>query len=295
MNRPLEYIPDEIPQIVRQREEEHGHQGRRGLSKPPSYTCFRTSEPLLIDGRLDEKAWQKAPWLGPFVDMEKGTPTEYDTRVAFLWDDTNFYAGFKLEEPDVFGFETTRDGRVSGDGELELFILGDGVYYELQLNTLNTVYEVFWTWFQPLAESGRLDRLDDLFKTRRAIYGNLDDDYPGRHGSFDWDFPGLQTAVQIEGALNCRHIADQGWTAEIALPWAGWTDLVHSDRPLPPQEGDTWRMGCSRVQHWRDEEGTVTRSRDWSICQHGKIQMHVPDRWPYVVFSDRAADDENDA
>ena len=290
MSRPLQYIPDEIPESVKQREIENGHQGRRGLPKPPVYPCYKASEPIIVDGKLDEQAWQKAVWMAPFVDMEKGTSVEYDTRVAFLWDDTSFYAGFKLEEPDIFGFETTRDGRVSADGELELFILGDGVYYELQLNTLNTVYEVFWTWFQPLAEAEKLDRLDGLFKTRRAIYGNLEDDYPGRHGSFDWDFPGLQTAIQIEGSLNCRPIEDQGWTAEIALPWSGWTDLVHSDRALPPRNGDTWRMGCSRVQHWRDDQSLVTRSRDWSICQHGKVQMHVPDRWPYVVFNEQTID-----
>lgn len=28
--------------------------------------------------------------IGPFVDMEHGTPTEFDTKVAFLWDDTYF-------------------------------------------------------------------------------------------------------------------------------------------------------------------------------------------------------------
>ena len=95
------------------------------------------------------------------------------------------------------------------------------------------------------------------------------------------------------GSLNCRRIKDQGWTAEIALPWAGWTDLIHLERARPPVEGDTWRMGCSRVQHWRDSQGDVTRSRDWSICQHGKIQMHVPDRWPYVVFKEQILDTTN--
>ena len=87
---------------------------------------------------------------------------------------------------------------MSADGELELFILGDGVYYELQLNTLNTVYEVFWTWFQPLAEAERLDRLDGLFKTRRAIYGNLEDDYPGRHYGYICVDDGTESSQQVE-------------------------------------------------------------------------------------------------
>lgn len=282
----LDYIPDEIPETVRRQERLHASPGRRNLPRPMDYRCYRTAEPLTIDGRLDEPVWQRANWLGPFVDMEHGTPTDFDTRVAFVWDDTHFYVGFRLEEPDVFGFETKRDGGVGGDCEMELFILGEGVYYELQLNVLNTVYEVFWTWFQPLAEIGDLVAIDDLLKTRRMIYGNLTDDYPGRHGSFDWDFPGLQTAIQVQGSLNCRAVTDQGWTAEVALPWHGWADLARGKRAIPPKDGDVWRMGCSRVEHWRDAAGKVIRGRDWSFCQHGKIQMHVPDRWPYVVFSE---------
>lgn len=287
MNPPLEFIPDEIPETVKRQEMEHGTVGRRGLPRPMDYRCVRITERVVIDGRLDEPCWQRATWLGPFVDMEKGTPVEFDTRVAFLWDETNLYTGFRLEEPDVFGYETRRDGGVGGDCEVEVFILGDGTYYELEMNALNTIYEVFWTWFQPLAETDDLTRLDRLFGTRRAIYGNLNDDYPGRHGSFDWDFPGIQTAVQIDGSINCRRIRDKGWTVEIAFPWAGMTDLMDG-RPLPPRSGDVWRIGCSRVQHWRNDDGKVERSRDWSICQHGKIQMHVPDRWPYIIFTDES-------
>jgi len=289
-NPPLEFIPDEIPETVRQQEIENGYLPRRGLSKPVSYRCLRTSEPLQIDGRLDKPAWQQTEWMGPFVDMEHGTPTELDTQVAFLWDDTALYAAVRLEEPDVFGYETTRDGRISADCEFEVFILGDGTYYELQINALNAVYEVFWTWFQPLAEATDYESFDQLFKCRRAIYGGLTDDYPGRHGSFDWDFPGLQTAVQIDGTLNNRAIKDTAWTAEIAFPWSGMTDLARYGRNLPPKDGDTWRIGCSRVQHWRDDNGDTTRSRDWSICRHGKVQMHVPDRWPYIVFIDGLTD-----
>jgi hypothetical protein len=287
MSRPLEHIPDDIPELVRQQEMAHGHIGRRGLPRPMEYACYRATEPITVDGRIAESCWQKAPWLGPFVDMEYGTPTEYDTQVAFLWDDNGFYAAFKLEEPDVFGRETRRDENIAGDCEFELFILGAGVYYELQLNALNIPYEVFWTWMKPLVAANDVEGVNTLLRTRRAIYGDMRDDYPGRHGSFDWDFPGLQTAVQIDGSLNCRNIRDNGWTAEVGLPWSGWADLARGMKAIPPRDGDIWRMGCSRVEHWRDEEGKTLRSRDWSFCNHGKIQMHVPDRWPYIRFVDK--------
>lgn len=256
-----------------------------GLPAPPVYRCCRLTGPLTVDGSLDEPCWQHAAWLGPFVDMEHGTPTEYDTCVAFLWDDRAFYVGFRCQEPDVFGAATERDGSVGADQDFEVFILGEETYYELELNPLNTLYEVFWTWVQPLAERGDEEGLDRLFRTRRFIYGARGDDYDLRHGSFDWDFPGLQSAVRVDGSLNWHGDRDRGWSGELVFPWEGWADLARGRRAIPPRPGDEWRIGCSRVEHWRDEQGKVVRGRDWSITQHGKVQMHVPHRWPRVIFS----------
>ncbi|MEW6751873.1 MAG: carbohydrate-binding family 9-like protein [Candidatus Latescibacterota bacterium] len=260
-----------------------------GLAAPPDYACCRLTGPLTVDGRLDEPFWQAAARLGPFVDMEHGTPVEHDTRVAFLWDDQAFYVGFRCEEPDVFGFVAERDGGVGGDQDFEVFILGEETYYELEMNPLNTIYEVFWTWVQPLVERRDLESIDGLLRTRRFIYGGLGDDYDMRHGSFDWDFPGLQSAVYVDGSLNWHRDRDRAWSGELVFPWAGWAELARGRRSIPPRPGDEWRVGCSRVEHWRDEQGKVVRGRDWSITQHGKVQMHVPHRWPRLIFWDRPA------
>ena len=257
----------------------------QGLPAPPHYVCHRAVGPLTIDGRLDEASWRRAPRLGPFVDMETGEPVEYDTRVSFLWDDEALYCGFWCEEPDVFGFETERDGRVGADQDFEVFILGEGTYYELEMNPLNTVYEVFWTWVRPLVERQATEEIDALLRARRFIYGRIGDDYDMRHGSFDWDFAGLKTAIHIDGSVNWHGDRDHGWSGELAFPWKGWGDLTGGVRAVPPSEGDEWRIGCSRVEHWRNAEGQVLRGRDWSIAQHGKIQMHVPHRWPSVTFT----------
>lgn len=262
-----------------------------GLPEPSDYTCYRTVGTITIDGRLDEPSWRKARWLGPFVDMETGKSVQYDTRVAFLWDDAAFYVGFSCEEPDVFGYETKRDGAVGADQDFEVFILGEGTYYELEINPLNTVYEVFWTWTRPLIERGDYKALDKLFRVGRFIYGAMGDDYGMRHGSFDWDFLGLQNAVYVEGTLNWHLDKDKGWSGEIAFPWKGWEELATGVRSIPPREGDIWRVGCSRVEHGRDAEGRIIWGRDWSIAQHGKVQMHVPHRWPYVFFSTKTVEE----
>jgi hypothetical protein len=255
------------------------------LPEPPDYWCYRVAEPLVIDGRLDDPSWKKAPWLGPFVDMGKGTPVRYDTRVAFLWDDEAFYCGFRCEEPDVFGYETVRDGGIGGGEDFEVFILGEGTYYELEMNPLNTLYEVFWWFVRPLVQQRDYARIDQLFRCQRFIYGGLGDEYDVRHGSFDWDFPGIQSAVHVDGSLNWHKDVDKGWSGEIVFPWAGWGDLAQGVRSIPPQDGDVWRVGCSRLEYGRDSEGRIAWGRDWSIARHGRVNMHLPGRWPYVIFS----------
>jgi hypothetical protein len=270
------------PKVPRQ-ESQDAH--TLNLPEPPEYMCRRTEGPITVDGRLDEASWRKARWMGPFVDMEKGTKVQYDTRVAFLWDDDALYTGFRCEEPDVFGVETKRDGSVGADQDFEVFILGEGTYYELEMNALNTIYEVFWTSVGPLIEQRNVAALDRLFRTQRFIFGGIGDDYDMRHGSFDWDFPGLQTAIYVDGSLNWHQDRDRGWSGELVFPWKGWGDLAQGVRSIPPKEGDIWRIGCSRVEHGRDAQGHVVWGRDWSIAQHGKIQMHVPHRWPYVIFT----------
>ncbi len=40
------------------------------LPAPLSYDCYRTKTPILIDGKLDDPAWQKAKWTSDFVDIE---------------------------------------------------------------------------------------------------------------------------------------------------------------------------------------------------------------------------------
>src|SRR5512136_2259435 len=86
-------------------------QGSNPRPLPKGYLCTKTSGPLKIDGRLNEPAWNRAPWTDDFVDIEgdvKPSP-RYRTRVKMLWDDQYFYIGAELEEPHVWATLTQRD------------------------------------------------------------------------------------------------------------------------------------------------------------------------------------------
>src|SRR5262245_13638856 len=83
------------------------------------YTAHRVSEPITIDGKLEENAWKLAPRSARFVDILTGKPTMYDTRTAVLWDDENLYVGFWVEEPNVAGTLTERDSPIYTNNDVE--------------------------------------------------------------------------------------------------------------------------------------------------------------------------------
>jgi len=114
------------------------------------YTAHHVREPIRIDGRLDEAAWQRAPRSPRFVDIVTSRPALHDTRAVVLWDDANLYIAFRVEEPLVHAKFTTNNAPIYYDNDVEVFIAGRDAYYEFELNAFNTTYEVF---FQPIQGS----------------------------------------------------------------------------------------------------------------------------------------------
>ena len=258
-----------------------------GLPPLAEYDCLRTDTPIVVDGRLDEDVWRRVEWSAPFVKMDTGAPVSLDSRVALLWDDECLYAAFKYEDHEIWGTHTEHHDHVyHNDSDAEIFVDGDGCYYELGVNPINTIYEVFWTWMEPVAERRDYAKLDHLLRTERFLYFlPRAGERLGRFGEMDWELPGLRHAVQVDGTLNCPEIRDNGWTVEFALPWQGLAALS-TRRSIPPRGGDVWRIGTSRCQHFHDSQGNNTWV-DWSWNCHGAINMHVPERWSKVRFLDR--------
>ncbi|MCB0744381.1 MAG: carbohydrate-binding family 9-like protein, partial [Ignavibacteriae bacterium] len=90
---------------------------------PERYLCYKTGEPIKIDGKFDEDSWQKAEWTNKFVDIEgdlKPNPY-YNTQVKMLWDDENFYFAAKLYEPHIWANLTERDAVIFYDNDFEIF------------------------------------------------------------------------------------------------------------------------------------------------------------------------------
>ena len=231
-----------------------------------TYTSTHIDTSITIDGRLDEAAWNSAEWSSPFVDIlgSPGKTPLFQTRMKIVWNDEYLFLGAHLTEPDLWATIRTRDSVMYRDNDFELFIDPDGdgrKYVELEINALGTVWDLL------------------LMRTYRE----------GGPALTDWNIKGLQSAVRLEGTLNNPADRDSGWTVEIAIPWATFDTL--GVMSVPPVPGDSWRMNFSRVE-WKLEviDGRYRKTGlpedNWVWSPQGVINMHLPERWGNVVFTD---------
>ena len=260
------------------------------------YTCRKIQTPFEIDGDLNKPAWKNAEKSQRFVDMVTGEPGLYDTRSAALWDDENLYVAFWAEEPFVSAIQKEQDSIVFLENDLEVFIDGGDCYYELEVNALNTIYEVFFIWKDAYKKGGKFDVPEfDVHKEKAMTFGGNDDRaadsfWWGRHprglrwAFLDYDMPGLQTAVKVDGKINDPSYIDKGWTLEIAIPWQSLKWLANG-RSLPPQKGDVWRMFFGRFQKMTPSGQEVNPHPAWVMSKHGVYDTHLPQCFPYVHFT----------
>ena len=261
------------------------------------YTAKKTAAPIQIDGNIYKPVWQNAQWSKRFVDMVKGLPGMYNTQTALLWDDANLYIAFTAEEPLVEALQTQRDSIVFLENDLEVFIDGGDCYYELEVNAANTIYEVFFIWKDAYTRGSRFDiPLFDVHHPQAYTFGG---DYD-RSGATFWkgthprgirwaftnfDLPGLQTAVQVEGTLNDNTDIDKGWNLEMAIPWQS-LHLLANGRSIPPQSGDIWTMFLGRFQKLVAGGKEVSPHPAMALNSHGIYDTHLPDKWSKIKFEE---------
>ena len=216
-----------------------------------------------------------------------GEPAWFDTRVALLWDDEYLYFGFWVEETDVWGTLTERDSKIYEENDVEVFIAGKDAYYEFEINALNTVYEVFWIWKDVPPGSLPGARFDPATQRMMVLDGVGGHVHPRgeRWGFLDWDFPGLRTAVHVDGVVNSRTNTDRGWTVEIAFPWQGPgpdSPTAARCRPKTATSGASTARASKRSAAIGE---VLDPCAGWTWNRHGHYDSHIPEVFPYVTFS----------
>jgi hypothetical protein len=258
------------------------------------YTALRTPAPIQIDGKLDEPAWQMAPKSPRFVDILSGQPVIHDTRAAVLWDDQYLYVSYRVEEPFVHAKFTNHNDFIYNDNDVEFFLAGPDAYYEFEINAFNACYEVFFVWEDSFESSG-LSKLPEFECSKLVPFngvGLTNHIRGGRLGNFNHTFPGMRTAVHVDGTINNDTDRDRGWTLELAFPWKSMRWLATDGRSLPPKEGDVWRMDFSRFNTYK-EAPPAKDSGGWFWTPHGIWDSHIPECFAYITFSTNAVQPGN--
>lgn len=238
-----------------------------------SYMVYRTETAPTIDGDINTSQWNAVPWTEEFRDIEgENRPVKpaYQTRAKMMWDDKFLYIAAEMVEPHIWATFKNRDAVIYYDNDIEVFIdvsQQGHHYYEFEFNAFGTEWDLLLT--QPYFRGGTF--------------------FNG------WDLKGMKTAVKLYGTVNNPKDTDQKWTIEIAMPIHKLISVQYGKSSV--KAGEQWRINFSRVQWMKHHVANNMYKKDagkegfgsednWVWCPTGVIDMHRPERWGYMQFSD---------
>lgn len=239
---------------------------------PRHCILIKTNQPIIIDGKADEVAWQKAPFTASFIDIEGKKIPKFDTQAKMLWDDRFLYIFAHLQEPHIWGSLVQRDTVIFYNNDFEVFIDPSGTtknYGEIEINALGTVWDLL---------------LDKPYRV-------------GGKANNHWHLDSLKSAVFIDGTLNKPGDHDKGWSVELAVPLSALIELKSKPRHRP-REGELWRLNFSRVE-WDFDliDGQYRRKKlagkflpeyNWVWSNQQVVDMHQPEKWGFVQFTEKS-------
>ncbi len=184
--------------------------------RPTAVVAVPMASPPQLDGKLDEPGWSEAV-AHPMVHSLDGEP--YDERpstVRWAWDAEALYVGASIEDPDVWSEYTEHDDPLWKQEVFEVFVFGDAErrgYLELQVSPRGTTFDA-----------------------RFEQYRKGDEAWDGR-----W-----RAAVDLRGTVDERRDRDEGWSAELAIPWD--EICAHTEVTCPPQAGQQFVVNAFRFE-----------------------------------------------
>ena len=180
-----------------------------------------TSQPIVLDGKLDEEAWKNAESYSLTLAEDrlgKGMTLEEGAKAQVTWDDQNLYIGVQYIDSEIIA-EGTQD-------QLPHFTMGD--VCEVFLKPKNQ------PWYFELFATPR-GKLSHLWWPKVNSVGK----YDGYNNQSD-----MKIASFCQGTLNQSEDRDQYWICEIAMPLK---DLTAPGAKFGA--GDDWSIMVSRYNY----------------------------------------------
>lgn len=239
---------------------------------PKTYVVHKISQPIIVDGKAEELDWKNAKFTEEFIDIEGVKIPSQTTKVKMLWDTEFLYVYAKLDEEHIWGDITKRDAVIFYNNDFEVFISPSNDshnYGEIEINALGTVWDLVLN--KPYNVGGKPKN--------------------------KWNLNALKSQVHIEGTLNNADDIDKYWSVEMAIPLDAFAELKNRPK-VKPKNGEQWRVNFSRV-HWDFDlnNGRYSRKKEndkflpeynWVWSNQGAINMHMPENWGYIEFSDNS-------
>lgn len=223
-------------------------------SAEKTYDIVRTASPIVIDGKLEEAAWQQAPAVGDFDFPWFKEGTKEQTVAKLLWDDEFLYVSWYAHDRHISASVTQRHGPVSNDDCVEIFISPnpDKVknYYTFEINAIGTM----------------LNRARTDWWT----------------GPPTWEPEGVRYRATYQGqARKDESSEDTHWIVEAAIPLRNFArDAAHT----PPRHGDRWRLNLQRLGGLTNKQAST-----WAPLPAGVRSFHTPEAFGWVQFVNKPA------
>jgi hypothetical protein len=217
----------------------------------PKYEVKRATSPIVIDGKLDDKAWATANTGELTFPWDSQTGAKQKTVARLLWDDDNLYVSYDCEDADVTAQFTQRDDQTWQDDAVEIFInprpAQTTAYIGLEMNARGVIYDYLLVTVAPGSR---------MFFKR-------------------FNLEGVKVGVAVNGTLNDRSDKDKGWSLEVSIPWVNFEEF--SKRPSP---GTVWTFNLNR---WDGVEPN-RRMSIWSDSMQERPGPHAPERFGEMRF-----------
>jgi hypothetical protein len=165
--------------------------------QPPTVDLPRAAVAPVIDGRLDDPAWQRAASFEQSYPFNQTASVGVDhTRWMVTWDHQHLYFAFQCRDEDLRAPVMPRDEQVYNGDCVEMFILPRPetmVYWEVVISPSGCVY-------------------DGLQAKRPRGWGAVTRP--------ELNLPGLRFGIAVDGTLDNAADRDGGYSVEVAVPFA---------------------------------------------------------------------------
>ena len=219
----------------------------------PEYTAMKAGCRMVMDGFLDEPAWQKAQPVGPFQFKWYESGEKEQTEAKMVWDDERIYFAFKCDDKYISAehYTSERPG--------------------FRRRLLRGVHR----------SGGGRPRATGLYQLRNQLHRHLEsrlscqlpEEGPGKLAGPR----GIEIGRYIKGTVNKDDDIDEGWVLEFSVPW---THFKEFGAKFPPKNGQVMHIGLHRTGG-----KTNAQHSQWSPSSTEKPQFHSPKDFGKVIIS----------